>query len=306
MVSRKKVINVAIFQLCFVFVKGIVQNEELVQRGKIQYDLLRKRSNLPQYGSCWKSAVEHLENGCRYLSEHTQSDIALHITNCFLEMSGHPTYYCELDKKSNLRAICINSMSDRAFNVYTEFYTHTQNICWFLQGQIWHEIIADNTIIVGKQLKETAHNQQDLLQAQKESLKLQVKMMEHGELLEKNDLLTKHYELLCLIQRQNNIILSKLENTFIDSQKNFTNEIIESTKENFYSTRYDESDKQSGKSYKLHFKCVNVSSPGMEYVSKNSSKTIDEKSSSSFIKNAATQLGDSMNKGYNLRSTSIL
>lgn len=99
-------------------------------------------------------------------------------------MSGHDTYNCELDKKPNLRAICINSMSDRAFNVYTEFYTHTQNICWFLRGQIWHETISENTLKVGKQLEITAQNQESLLQAQKESLELQEKMLQHGKFLE--------------------------------------------------------------------------------------------------------------------------
>lgn len=99
-------------------------------------------------------------------------------------MSGHDTYNCELDKKPNLRAICINSMSDRAFNVYTEFYTHTQNICWFLRGQIWHETIAENTLKVGKQLEITAQNQEGLLQAQRESLELQEKMLKHGKFLE--------------------------------------------------------------------------------------------------------------------------
>ncbi|KAJ8916140.1 hypothetical protein NQ315_004507 [Exocentrus adspersus] len=159
-------------------------NQEVMEHGREQYQLLKEKSKLPQYGPCWKGAVEHLDEGCRYLSEDTQSDIALHLMNCFLEMSGHQTYNCELDKKPNLRAICINSMTDRAFNVYTEFYTHTQNICWFLRGQIWHETISENTLKVGKQLEVTAQNQEGLLQAQKESLELQEKMLKHGKFLE--------------------------------------------------------------------------------------------------------------------------
>ncbi|XP_018566347.1 uncharacterized protein LOC108907239 [Anoplophora glabripennis] len=159
-------------------------NQEMIEHGREQYQLLKERSTLPKYGPCWTTAVEHLNEGCRYLSEDTQSDIALHITNCFLEMSGHQTYNCELDKKPNLRAICINSMSDRAFNVYTEFYTHTQNICWFLRGQIWHETIAENTLKVGKQLEVTAQNQEGLLRAQRESLELQEKMLKHGKFIE--------------------------------------------------------------------------------------------------------------------------
>ncbi|VEN64113.1 unnamed protein product [Callosobruchus maculatus] len=172
---------VAFEDLIYVYGQG---NQEMTEQGRMQYQLLKERTNLPKYGPCWKAALQTLDEGCRHLSEETQSDIALHITNCFLEMSGHETYNCELDKKPNLRAICINSMTDRAFNVYTEFYTHTQNICWFLRGQIWHETIAENTLRVGKQLELTAENQEDLLRAQKESLDLQEKMLKHGRVLE--------------------------------------------------------------------------------------------------------------------------
>lgn len=99
-------------------------------------------------------------------------------------MSGHETYNCELDRKPNLRGICINSMTDRAFNVYTEFYTHTQNICWFLRGQIWQETIAENTFRVGRQLEISAENQEKLLEAQKESITMQEKLLKHGVILE--------------------------------------------------------------------------------------------------------------------------
>lgn len=78
-------------------------------------------------------------------------------------MSGHETYNCDLDRKSNLRGICISSMTDRAFNVYTEFYTHTQNMCSFLRGLVWQEAIAESTHRVGAQLEMSARNQEDLL-----------------------------------------------------------------------------------------------------------------------------------------------
>ncbi|XP_018323725.1 uncharacterized protein LOC108735977 [Agrilus planipennis] len=160
-------------------------SQEMLEQGRNQYQMLRERGSLPQYGPCWKAAIEHVEDGCRALTEEVQSDMALHLTNCFLEMSGHETYNCELNKKPNLKAICINSMSDRAFNVYTEFYTHTQNICWFLRGQVWHETIAENTLKVGKQLLSSAKNQEKLLKGQQESLELQERLLNYGKSLEK-------------------------------------------------------------------------------------------------------------------------
>lgn len=146
---------------------------------------MQERGKLPQYGECWTSTVEHIHEGCRYLTEDVQSDIALRITNCFLAMSGHETYNCDLDKKPNLRGICISSMTDRAFNVYTEFYTHAQNICWFLRGQVWQEKISERTLKVGEQLKKSVVHQELLLQQQKESLVMQEQLLNYGRSLEK-------------------------------------------------------------------------------------------------------------------------
>ncbi|XP_066259687.1 uncharacterized protein [Euwallacea similis] len=168
----------------FVYVYGEM-SKEITEQGRTQYQMIKERGSLPKYGPCWRAALQHLSEGCSHLSEEVQSDIALHITNCFLEMSGHETYNCQSDKKPNLKAICISNMSDRAFNVYTEFYTHTQNICWFLQGQFWHETIAENTQKVGKQLEVSAEHQQNLIKVQKESILLQEKMLKQERFLEK-------------------------------------------------------------------------------------------------------------------------
>ncbi|KAK9701223.1 hypothetical protein QE152_g30763 [Popillia japonica] len=180
---------IAFEDLIYVYGQG---SQEMQEQGRQQYQLLQERGNLPQYGNCWKSAIRHVNEGCRSLSEDTQAEISLQLTNCFLLMSGHDTYECELNKKPNLRAICINSMSDRAFNVYTEFYTHTQNICWFLRGQIWHETIAENTWKVGEQLHESAKNQEQILQSQRDSLELQEQLMKYSNALEKS--MAKFYE----------------------------------------------------------------------------------------------------------------
>ncbi|XP_044252316.1 uncharacterized protein LOC123003563 [Tribolium madens] len=201
------IVYVLVCALAFddIFVDGN-DSQEMIEQGRAHYQLLREKGNLPRYGTCWKGALEHVEDGCKNLSEDTQSDMALHITNCFLEMSGHETYNCELDKKPNLRSICINSMSDRAFNVYTEFYTHVQNICWFLRGQIWYETISENSFKVGKRLEESAKNQEELLEAQKESLEIQRKVLKHEKMLEEvlGDLYVStkaHQEILGVLTR---------------------------------------------------------------------------------------------------------
>lgn len=163
------------------FANAELSVQDMRKAGREQYQILQERGKLPKYGECWKAALEHVEESCRQLTEETQSDVALHITNCFLEMSGHDTYSCGTDKKPNLRAICLQSMTDRAFNVYTEFFTQAQNICWFLRGTLWQETIEENTRKVGKQLDKSSRNQETLLKNQQHSLELQEKMLKYGE-----------------------------------------------------------------------------------------------------------------------------
>lgn len=147
---------------------------------------------MPQYGLCWKGAVESLQDGCKSLTEETQSELALRFTNCFLEMSGHETYNCAADVKKNVRGICISNMSDRAFTVYTEFYTHTQNVCFFLRNQIWHEEtektidkLSTNSAEVSTKLEKSSEKQEILLAQQEESIQIQERLLNYGDKLTK-------------------------------------------------------------------------------------------------------------------------
>lgn len=105
-------------------------------------------------------------------------------------MSGQQTYNCFSDKKPNLRRICIDSMSDRAFNVYTEFYSHTQNMCFYLYNKIWHEkaeetinLLNSNTQYVNEQLELAKNLQANLLEQQQRGLEIQDILMRQGKKL---------------------------------------------------------------------------------------------------------------------------
>lgn len=157
---------------------------KLIEEGRNQYNLIEQRSNIPQYGLCWKSSVDFLHEGCKRLTENAQIEIALRFTDCFLKMSGHEPYECE---KCPVREACIKNMSDRAFNAYTEFYTHAYNICFFLQSQIWHEEtektidrLSTSSAHVTKQLEEAEIVQTVLLQHQRESMSVQQELLNNG------------------------------------------------------------------------------------------------------------------------------
>lgn len=157
---------------------------KFTEEGRNQYNLIQQRTNIPQYGLCWKSSVVFLHEGCRRLTEDAQIDIALRFTDCFLKMSGHKPYECE---KHSVREYCIKSMSDRAFNAFTEFYTHVYNICFFLQSQIWHEEtektidrLSASSAHVTEQLEEAEVVQRTLLQQQRESMSVQQELLTNG------------------------------------------------------------------------------------------------------------------------------
>ncbi|XP_050082919.1 uncharacterized protein LOC126569698 [Anopheles aquasalis] len=111
----------------------------LVEKGKKQLESLREKTNLPQYGECWMRSLDFLQHGCRVLSDTVQVDIALRFTDCFMEMSGQEnSLHCATERTEPLKKLCMSEMTDRAFAVYTEFFTQTQNMCYFLQNQNWH------------------------------------------------------------------------------------------------------------------------------------------------------------------------
>ncbi|ETN60352.1 hypothetical protein AND_008029 [Anopheles darlingi] len=111
----------------------------LVAKGKKQLESLREKTNLPQYGECWMRSLDFLQHGCRVLSDTVQVDIALRFTDCFMEMSGQEnSLHCATERTEPLKKLCMSEMTDRAFTVYTEFFTQTQNMCYFLQNQNWH------------------------------------------------------------------------------------------------------------------------------------------------------------------------
>jgi hypothetical protein len=157
---------------------------KLIEEGRSQYNLLEQRGNIPHYGSCWKSSVVSLHEGCGHLTENAQTDVALKFTDCFLKMSGHESYECE---NHPVRADCIKNMPDRAFSVFTEFYTHVYNICFFLQSQIWHEVtertidrLSASSDHVTRQLEQAEEVQTMLLQQQRESMSVQEELLSSG------------------------------------------------------------------------------------------------------------------------------
>lgn len=168
-----------------------VRNSYLIQKPFLNFQflqLLEENSRLPKYSDCWTNAIKHLKNGCRVLTDSIQSDLALHFTNCFLEMSGQEPLDCVNERTTALKRLCMKDVPDRAYNAYTEFFTQTQNMCYFLQNQIWHRetentinSLNSNSRIVNEKLREASDLQNVLLEHQKVGLEAQEQLIANGK-----------------------------------------------------------------------------------------------------------------------------
>lgn len=109
------------------------EDKDRKHMGKIKFEDLRKKSEM---SLCWKNAVSQLNSTCKLLTDTEQSRLAVGFANCHLQKSGRQTYPC--DNLMSIRACTVN-MNPVAFQTYTEFFTHTGHICYFLQSELWHE-----------------------------------------------------------------------------------------------------------------------------------------------------------------------
>lgn len=161
------------------FVQNAIQRKE----GEQQYLTLKNNANLPQYGECWTQAISQLDATCAHLTENTQAALAWRFTKCFMDQTMDSQIdLCDLEDKQ-----CLANVPERIFQAYTNFFTHTQSICFYLMSQLWHtetehtiNALRTHSQSVSKQLEMAGRLQVNLLQQQREGLKVQRQLVEHG------------------------------------------------------------------------------------------------------------------------------
>ncbi len=154
------------------------QSKQLYENGKQLFEVMSNQKEI--YGICWQKAIEMLDTNCKRINDEIQSRLALAFTNCFLHKSGQNTYPC--DSSLTIKD-CIKHMNDRAFNTYTEFFTHTQSVCFYLSTELWQK----NTETTIDKLSITSSKVSDRLEDASQQLKqlhgLQHKSIESQTLL---------------------------------------------------------------------------------------------------------------------------
>ena len=159
------------------FVNCFDSTSPLYQDGKEQYELISSYSQLPKYGDCWKRAIKQVKNGCKHLNDQIQTNLAIMFTYCLLKHLRYDLVECDhvdvnnSDENANLECYEKLKSHQNSFTTFTEFFTHTQNICFFLQNQIWNEKTMDL-------VKESRETQINLLNSVNQAVETQKKLIE--------------------------------------------------------------------------------------------------------------------------------
>lgn len=102
-------------------------------------------------------------------------------------MSGSEPLTCVNERTEALKRLCIKEMPDRAYHAYLEFFSDAQNMCYFLQHQMWHkqtektiDSLSRNSQEVSDKLKEASEVQSTLLNYQEQGLFVQQQLLERS------------------------------------------------------------------------------------------------------------------------------
>ncbi|XP_041346674.1 uncharacterized protein LOC121366201 [Gigantopelta aegis] len=168
--------------LCWCDITGI--DTDRVSAGKQAYELMQQRSEMPRYGTCWKNAMVTIQTGCKRLTDDIQSRLALAYLNCFLQVQGRDVYDCDTSQPVHE---CTTHMKDVDRGSFTTFFTHTQNICYFLQAQVWHEQtettidrLSVSSSHVASKLEESYDLQNKMMKQQNKSMKTQEQILNNA------------------------------------------------------------------------------------------------------------------------------
>lgn len=174
----------------------------------------------PLFGSCWRSALDHLNGTCSQLTERSQAALAMRFARCFMQMThgsdaavrpppaapgaalrrsadggadasdasdaGGGDIWCErIDDHA-----CMRRLPERHFAAFTQFFAHTAHVCYYVWGQRWHaaavqqlERMRSETQHVADQMAAAGRVQRTLLLAQREAMRMQRQAARRAESL---------------------------------------------------------------------------------------------------------------------------
>ena len=130
-------------------------------------------------------AVEELQSKCSEMDDIERSILAMKLANCHFEKSGLTTYDCTDKANFQQCTSCMKTIDSSSFLVYTEFFTHVTDICFYLQSETWRQRNADMVRLLSQttedsiaKLDQPLSIQETVLYNQNKSLMIQRESVE--------------------------------------------------------------------------------------------------------------------------------
>jgi hypothetical protein len=120
---------------------------------QIQFEQPRKAVEGEQFmrehegkGECWSSSFLLVDRSCKGMGVEDKQKLALSFTRCHLSGLGRANYLPRGCVDDNVPlSDCTRDMSGDLFSLYTQFYVHTDNLCFYIQSAAW-QTQAEKTI----------------------------------------------------------------------------------------------------------------------------------------------------------------
>ena len=167
--------------------------DEEFDKGRTSYHTLRANAEEGSEGAgCMKEAFSQLNATCANLNDTLVSYLALRFTICHYQSTQRelPQQCIGAIPTPDSTTICTNSLTENAFIIYTQFYTHTRASCYFLEAKLWQERtertihrLGDVAVESADKIERSLSNSDELIRGQNI---LQIKA---SELTEKHDTL---------------------------------------------------------------------------------------------------------------------
>lgn len=153
-------------------------NKQQFQQGKQHFEMYQKYTNKesPEYSKCYTEAVEWLHIGCKELTDEQQHRLAFKFFDCFREKLGRPLINCRKDESIQ---DCDKRLKESS--EYSNFFTHTHNMCHFLKSQHWQKRIHQATSRLISSAQDIGFQLEDSSKKQKELLNMQERQINSGK-----------------------------------------------------------------------------------------------------------------------------
>lgn len=109
------------------------QMQKALEMGRSHYETYQNEAGKDE---CWRTAVASLNDTCRDLSQSARQRLAIAFANCHWLSAERRTYACSHEMTI---ASCTSEMTESAFDIYTQFFNHIEDVCFYLQSQLWQE-----------------------------------------------------------------------------------------------------------------------------------------------------------------------